>query len=123
MNREAPGGGAPDGGAPEGRTSEEPGFDELGAAGTPGAGMTPEVPHPADADAVEHGEGPADPTRAAVLHHAAATHLDAHTALNDDNHGHAEPTLGPIDWPAWGFAALGVLAGGIVVLLFWVAVA
>jgi hypothetical protein len=107
---------------PEGRTPEAPAADEQGAAGTPGAGMTPEVPHPADADAVEHGAGPADPTRAAVLHHAAPTHMDAHAELSDGDHGHAEPMLGPIDWPAWGFAALGVLAGGIVVLLFRVAV-
>lgn len=35
----------------------------------------------------------------------------------DDHHG--EPRLGPIDWAAWGYAAAGVLAGLLVVALFW----
>jgi hypothetical protein len=56
-----------------------------------------------------------------VAHHDGATHMDAHTALSDDDHGYAEPRVGPVDWPAWGFAALGVAAGLIVVALFYVA--
>jgi len=104
---------------PEGHTPEKPAVSEIAAPGSPGAGMTPDVPHAADADLVEHGDGPADPVGAAA-HHDGATHMDAHTALSDD-HGHAEPRVGPVDWPAWGFAALGVAAGLIVVALFYVA--
>jgi len=106
--------------APEGRTPEKPATDELGARGTPGAGLTPRAPHAADADLVEHGEAPAD-AAGAVAHHDAATHMDAHTTLSDDDHGHAEPRVGPVDWRAWGYAALGIAAGGIVLVLFWLA--
>jgi hypothetical protein len=43
-----------------------------------------------------------------------AEHADTHGAVtHDEPHGHdadeAAP-LGPIDWPAWGAAALGVAA-------------
>jgi hypothetical protein len=43
-----------------------------------------------------------------------AEHADTHVSeAHDEPHGHdeheAEP-LGPIDWPAWGAAALGVAA-------------
>ena len=38
-------------GTPEGHTPEEPSTAELGKLGTPGAGLTPEVPHAADAEA------------------------------------------------------------------------
>ena len=62
--------------APEGRTPEKPAADELGARGTPGAGLTPAAPHAADADLVEHAERPADPA-GAVAHHDAATHIDS----------------------------------------------
>lgn len=61
------------GGTPEGHTPEAPAPDELGKKGTPAAGLSPAVPHAAEAD--EHG---------------------------------AEP-LGPIDWPAWGASAFGVV--------------
>lgn len=61
--------------------------------------MTAEAPHPADAEEVE----------------------EAHGTASVDGHGHAEPRLGPIDWNAWGYAALGVAAGALVVALFWVA--
>ena len=108
---------------PEGHTPEKPAPNEIGAPGTPAAAMTPDVPHAADADLVEHGESPADPHAGAdgVAHHDGATATGAHTALSDDDHGHAEPPLGPIDWPAWGFAVLGVAAGLAVVALFYVA--
>jgi hypothetical protein len=106
---------------PGGHTPEEPAPSELGALGTPGAGMTPDVPHPADADLVEHGEHPADPA-VAIGHHDDVTHIDAQTVISHDDHGHAEPRLGPIDWPAWGFAVLGVVAGLLVVVLFYVAI-
>jgi hypothetical protein len=113
---------------PEGYTAEEPAPDELGVPGTPGAGMTVDVPHAADADAVEHGGQPADSLAgsvagaASVAHHDADTHMDAHTVLSDDDHGHAEPRLGPIDWGAWAFALLGGAAGTAVVAMFWLAV-
>ena len=54
--------------------------------------------------------------------HDDATHMDAHATLSDDDHGHASQTLGPIDWAAWGYALLGAAAGGVVLLLFWVAI-
>ena len=77
--------------------------------------------------ALEHGETPThgaghDPA-ASVAHHDQGTHMDAHTALSDDDHGHAELPLGPIDWRAWAYALLGGAAGLVVVLLFWVAIA
>lgn len=48
--------------------------------------------------------------------------MDAHTSISDDDHGHAEDPLGPIDWGAWSFALLGAAAALVVVALFWVAV-
>jgi hypothetical protein len=116
---------------PEGYTAEKPASTELGEPGTPGAGMTPSVPHAADADLVEHGEAPADPVAAPVhddavddqvAHHDAVTHMDAHTSISDDDHGHAGVALGPIDWGAWGYAIAGGLLGLIVVAVFWFAV-
>jgi hypothetical protein len=113
-------------GTPEGYTKEEPAADEMGQPGTPGAGMTPDAPHAADADAIEHGEPPADPlttdSAASVAHHDGATHMDAHTTLSDDDHGHAEEALGPIDWPAWTYALIGVAAALLIVFLFAVAI-
>jgi hypothetical protein len=53
----------------------------------------------------------------AVAHHDAVTHMDTHTVISDDDHGHAEPRLGPIDWPAWGYAVAGVVIGLVVVAL------
>ena len=52
----------------------------------------------------------------AVAEHDPVTHTDAHTALSDDDHGHAETALGPIDWRAWALALLGG-ASGVLVLL------
>lgn len=57
-----------------------------------------------------------------VAHHDAATHMDAHTVLSDDDHGHAEAALGPIDWRAWAVALIGGAAGAVVLLFFWLAV-
>jgi hypothetical protein len=56
-----------------------------------------------------------------VAEHDPATHMDAHTALSDDDHGHAAAALGPIDWAAWGYALLGAAAGALVLIGFWVA--
>ena len=89
-------------GTPEGYTPEKPAPSEIGKPGTPGA--------------VE------DDSAAAADHHDAATHMDAHTTLSDDDHGHAEPALGPIDWGAWAYALVGAGAGLVVVAFFWFAV-
>ena len=58
----------------------------------------------------------------AIAEHDAATHMDAHATLSDDDHGHAEAVLGPIDWPAWTYALLGVAAGALVIASFWLAI-
>ena len=54
-----------------------------------------------------------------VAHHDPATHMDAHSSISDDDHGHAEPRLGPIDWGAWCYALVGFGAGLLVVGVFW----
>lgn len=113
-------------GTPEGYTQEAPGPDELGQRGTPGAGLSPEVPHAADVDAVEHGDAPADRvsagSAATAAHHDTATDMDAHTTLSDDDHGHAEAVLGPVDWAAWSYALIGLASALVVVALFWLAI-
>ena len=57
----------------------------------------------------------------AVADHDAVTHMDAHTTLSDDDHGHAEGSLGPIDWASWGLAVIGGLSGVAVLGGFWLA--
>ena len=47
---------------------------------------------------------------------------EGHAVLSDDDHGHGEAALGPIDWPAWAYALVGGAAGLIVLLVFWIAV-
>ena len=47
--------------------------------------------------------------------------MDAHTVISDDDHGHAEDTLGPIDWGAWLYAIVGAIVGLVVVAGFWIA--
>ncbi|HWH23374.1 MAG TPA: hypothetical protein VNW68_00615 [Candidatus Limnocylindria bacterium] len=84
---------------PEGYTPEAPKPSELGAKGTPGAAMTPAAPHATDARLAEE--------------HSAEIH--------DDAEGHDEPRLGPIDWGAWVYAGIGIGAGAVIVLLFWLA--
>jgi hypothetical protein len=58
----------------------------------------------------------------AQAHHDSATHMDAHTTLSDDDHGHGEEPLGPIDWATWSVALVSAAAALAVVALFWVAV-
>ena len=53
--------------------------------------------------------------------HASGGHMGAHAALSDDDHGHVEPRVGPIDWLAWGSAVVGVAPGLLVAGLFWMA--
>ena len=59
----------------------------------------------------------------AVAEHDPATHMDAHTTISDDDHGHSEMALGPIDWRSWGLALLGGAAGIVVLACFAVALA
>jgi hypothetical protein len=56
-----------------------------------------------------------------VAEHDPVTHMDAHTTISDDDHGHAEESLGPIDWRAWGLALVGAAAGLLVLACFAVA--
>jgi hypothetical protein len=84
-------------GTPEGYTKEEPAVEELGEPGTPGAGMSVAAPHAADAE-------------------------DAHDAAADDDHGHAEAALGPIDWGAWAWAVVGATLGLVVLAFFYLAI-
>ena len=96
------------GGTHEGDTAEEPSPSEIGEPGTPGAGLTPAEPHAADAE---------------IAHHDAATHTEAHAEISDDDHGHAEAALGPIDWQSWTYALVAAVPGLMVVVAFWIAVA
>ncbi len=67
---------------------------------------------------------PAGDTGGAPLtDHDGATHMDAHATLGDDDHGHGHDgvPLGPIDWATWAYALVGVAAGALVVLAFWLA--
>jgi hypothetical protein len=52
----------------------------------------------------------------------APSHMDAHASISDDDHGHAEEPLGPIDWTAWAYGLVGVVAGLLVVGAFWLAI-
>ena len=73
----------------------------------------------------EHTDAAADlpeDDAASVAHHDPTTHMDAHTTISDDDHGHAEGELGPIDWGAWAVALISGAAGLLVAALFWVAV-
>lgn len=54
-------------------------------------------------------------------HHDPVTHMDSHAVLSDDEHGHGGEALGPIDWAAWAYGVIGVAAGTLVVLCFWLA--
>lgn len=73
------------GGTPEGHTAEAPAADEYGKKGTPAGELSPAVPHAADAEKLDS---------------------DAEEVGADH---HAQQSLGPIDWRAWGAAALGML--------------
>jgi len=47
-------------------------------------------------------------------------HMDAHAVVSDDDDGHAETALGPVDWQAWSYALIAAAAGVLVVVAFWV---
>lgn len=73
--------------------------------------------HDSDPKASDH-EPTADPAQDSIAEHDPVTHMDAHTAISDDDHGHAQSSLGPIDWRAWGLAIVGAAAGVIVLACF-----
>ena len=58
----------------------------------------------------------------AAEEHASEEH-EGHAMAGEGGHGddhhdaHADEALGPIDWPAWGAAALGVAVAGFMALL------
>jgi hypothetical protein len=54
----------------------------------------------------------------------APAHGDSHDEHADAGHdAHGEPRVGPIDWPAWGASALGIVVGVVIAALFYLAVA
>ena len=57
----------------------------------------------------------------AIAEHDPQAHIDAHATQSDDDHGHSEGALGPIDWQSWTYGLLGVAAGALVLLAFWLA--
>jgi hypothetical protein len=61
-------------------------------------------------------------TAASVVHHDSATHMDAHTTLSDDDHGHPEGVVGPVDWAAWTYALIGAGSALLIVALFALAI-
>lgn len=75
------------GGTPEGHTPEAPSPDEAGLKGAPAAADI----HTAD------------------VHTNEAHTAEAHSRGDHASDEHAEEPLGPIDWPAWGASALGVV--------------
>jgi hypothetical protein len=127
-------------GSVEGETPERPAPQEAGTPGTPGEGQAiagrtvvggAASAHDRDADhatAVGHtatdGHAAAHTTvvRGATDH--APAHGDSHDEHADAGHdAHGEPRVGPIDWPAWGASALGIVVGVVIAALFYLAVA
>jgi hypothetical protein len=88
------------GGTPEGHTPERPAVDEFGEPGTPAAGLTPAVPHAADAEDAEE----------------AAAHGDGHGGEHGD-----EP-LGAVDWGAWAASLVGLAAGAVIAVAMFVGI-
>ena len=69
--------------------------------------------------AAAHTDAPS-PTEHARDMEGLGGHVDEHIS---DDPGHGEQRLGPIDWGAWGYGVLGVAAGLVVVIAFWLAIA
>ena len=71
------------------------------------------------------GADQADDAHAAAGHDA-ITHAGGaqghHEDAHGDAHGHGDEALGPIDWRAWGAAALGIASAGAVVAVLLVAI-
>jgi ABC-type Zn2+ transport system substrate-binding protein/surface adhesin len=49
----------------------------------------------------------------------AGGHVDEHDTAHA--HDHDDPRVGPIDWPAWGYAVLGAALALVVIGAFWIA--
>jgi hypothetical protein len=127
-------------GSVEGETPERPAPQEAGTPGTPGEGqaiggrtvvgggasaLDPDAAHATViGHAAEDGHAAAHTT---VVHGAtdhAPAHGDGHDEHADAGHdAHGEPRVGPIDWPAWGASALGIVVGVVIAALFYLAVA
>jgi hypothetical protein len=58
---------------------------------------------------------PHDATPATVAAHGANVADAGHGGDHDDGHGHGGDALGPIDWPAWGAAVLGIASALLIV--------
>jgi hypothetical protein len=54
-------------------------------------------------------------------HDAAEVHASGHDAAVDHD-AHEEQPLGPIDWPTWRAAALGVAVGALICSLLYLAI-
>ncbi len=90
-----------------GETGEtDPDATRRGPGGTP-EGHTPEAPSPDEAcfflDTASTEIYTAD------VHTNEAHTAEAHSRGDHASGEHAEEPLGPIDWPAWGASALGVV--------------
>ena len=112
------------GGTPEGHTPEAAAPDEYGKPGTPAAGLSPEVKHPADADDLPRSE---EDAHAADAHHVGGGHEHQHMVgghAHEDDHSadHADVPLGPIDWGAWLVSVVGAGAGLIVALALFLSI-
>jgi hypothetical protein len=50
------------------------------------------------------------------------TQTETHSEPADhDEHGHADEAIGPVNWPAWGAGALGLLVAVVMVVVFAIA--
>lgn len=62
----------------------------------------------------------------AATSHDAVTHAGGaqghHEDAHGDAHGHPDETLGPIDWRAWGAAALGIASAAAVIAVLYVTI-
>ena len=71
------------------------------------------------------GADQASDTHAATSHDA-VTHAGGaqgdHDDAHGDAHGHGGEVLGPIDWRAWGAAALGIASAAVVLAVLYVTI-
>ncbi len=71
------------------------------------------------------GADQASDTHAAISHEA-VTHAGGaqgdHDGVQGDAPGHGGESLGPIDWRAWGAAALGIASAVVVVAVLYVTI-
>ena len=62
----------------------------------------------------------------AASSHDAVTHAGGaqghHDDAHGDEHGHGGEALGPIDWQAWGAAALGIASAAVIIGVLYVTI-